>query len=98
MTAQRARAYGQVTRLLKGLEPDGLSSEEKERVRSAADSLVFCHDLHADESARTAIVDLESLVRNLVDSGRWTKSQASALVWSVLACGPPEPVIHRPAA
>lgn len=98
MTAQRARAYGQVCKLLDELSSDHLSDAEVARVRSAADSLVLCGDLHADETARSAIVDLEALARQLTETNRWPETRANELVWAVLACGPREPVIHRAAA
>lgn len=95
MTAQRARAYFAVTELLNASE---LAQHEQDRVREAADSLVLCRDLHADETARAAIVDMEALARELAERERWSKTRAGELVWAVLACGPHDPVIRRVAA
>lgn len=97
ITAQRARAYAEVVELLNDIPEDRLSEPERERVRTAADNLVLCRDLHADETARATIVDLESLARQLADKG-WSEMRAGELVWAVIACAPVDPVIHRAAA
>ena len=97
MTAQRARAYAEVLELLNDIPADRLPEPERERVRTAADDLVLCRDLHADETARATIVDLESLARQLTGRG-WPEVRAGELVWAVIACGPVDPVIHRVAA
>ena len=98
MTAQRARAYSEVVRLLERTPADQLSGPERERVRTGADNLVLCQDLHADETARATIVDLEALARHLTRASGWSETRAGELVWAVLACGPVDPVIHRAAA
>lgn len=97
MTAQRARAYAEVIELLNEIPEDRLSEPERERVRAAADDLVLCQDLHADETARATIVDLEALARQLTAKG-WSEMRAGELVWAVIACAPIDPVIHRAAA
>ena len=98
MTAQRARAYGRLMQAIGDIDPSQVTEAHCDRIRAAADSLVLCEDLHSDEGARAAIVDLEALARELNSSGRLSKRRADELVWAVLACGPTEPVLHRSAA
>jgi hypothetical protein len=97
MTAERARAYGDLIRMLDGLGPARLWPSERSRVRAAADSLVLCDDLHEDEAARTAVVDVGALGRDLTESDRWSKRRAGELVTAVLACGPREIVLPQAA-
>jgi hypothetical protein len=95
VTAQRAHAYGQVMRTVRD-DADAFEPAQRERLRAAADSLLFCQDLHADENARAALVDVEALARELVRRG-WSEGRAGALVWDVIGCGPATPVLHRAA-
>lgn len=97
MTAQRARAYTRVMRALRDERSRPLEPAQRERVRAAADSLLFCRDLHSDEAARAALVDIEALARELSSNRAWPEHQAGALVWSVIDCGPATPVVHRAA-
>jgi hypothetical protein len=88
MTPQRARAYARVTRTLKDLGPAKLLPAEQERIRRAADTLVFCADLVSSPAARAELSELYELRDNLVSSGRWTPERASVLLDDLWACGP----------
>jgi hypothetical protein len=74
-----------------------LEPEQRERVRAAADSLIFCQDVQADEHARAALIDIEALARELSSNPAWPEHRAGALVWSVVDCGPASPAVDRAA-
>lgn len=86
MNADRANAYTQLVDLMRDVGQVKLQPEEQERVRSAADVLVFAGVW--DDEARDALEDVESLADHLVDSGRWELETAERLVEVVRACGP----------
>ena len=65
-----------------------LQGDEQERVRSAADVLLFCEDVSHDDAAHDALADIDALQRLLVESGRWTEARASQLADDLRACGP----------
>jgi hypothetical protein len=65
-----------------------LQGDEQERVRSAADVLLFCDDVSHDDAAREALADIEALEHLLVESGRWTEERATRLADDIRACGP----------
>jgi hypothetical protein len=44
MTSMRVVAYRRVMKTLQGIGAPALSAAEQERVREAADSLLFCRD------------------------------------------------------
>ena len=52
MSPERTNAYRRVLQSLDELGPSKLQSGEQDRIREAADSLIFCQVLGADESAR----------------------------------------------
>jgi hypothetical protein len=89
MNTERTQAYGRVVKTLEDLGPAKLQPAEQDRVREAADTLIFAVDL---ESARTALADVDALSEHLVASGRWTDERADQLVRDLLACGPVTPV------
>jgi hypothetical protein len=89
MTPERARAYQRVVKTLGELGPSKLLSSEEERIRDAADDLVFAASLPADEAAGAALQDIECLCRDLVESGRWDRDRAMRLADDVYSCGPP---------
>jgi hypothetical protein len=89
MTSDRTQAYGRVIKTLEDLGPAKLQPAEQDRVRDAADTLIFAADL---EEARTTLEDVEALVEHLVASGRWTAERADQLAADLLACGPVTPV------
>ena len=88
MSPERTSAYRRVTQTLAELGPSKLWDGEQDRVRFAADSLIFCADLDADETTQTALMDAELLIADLVESGRWTQPTADRLHDDLLGCGP----------
>jgi hypothetical protein len=89
MTSERTQAYGRVVKTLDDLGPTKLQPAELERIRDAADTLIFA--VTADE-VRPAMADVQALVHHLVESGRWTDERADQLLDDVEACGPMSPV------
>jgi hypothetical protein len=89
MTAERTQAYGRVMKTLKDMGPAKLQPAEQDRIRDAADNLIFAADL---DEARTALMDIEALAEHLVASGRWTSERADQLASDLVACGPVAPV------
>jgi hypothetical protein len=89
MTSDRTQAYGRVVRTLEDLGPAKLQPAEQDRVRDAADNLIFASDL---DQARAAVEDVEALISHLVASGRWTHERADELGRDLIACGPVSPV------
>ena len=87
MTPQRSHAYGRVMRTLEDLGPAKLLAYEQDRIRHAADSMVFSGDLTSHD-ARRAYQAIEELAARLVDSGRWTAERAGRLLDDVWSCGP----------
>ena len=67
MTSERTQAYGRVIKTLEDLGPSKLQPVEQERIRDAADNLIFAADL---AEARAALIDVEELVEHLVATGR----------------------------
>ncbi len=87
MTSERAQAYGRVVHTLDDLSATKLNAAEQDRIRDAADTLLFSEDPTAG-ATRTALDDIEALTRHLVDAGRWTDQRAQQLLDDVTACGP----------
>ena len=85
MNNERTQAYGRVVKTLEELGPTKLQPTEQERVREAADTLIFAADL---DDARAAMADVDSLAEHLVASDRWSEERARQLVDDLLACGP----------
>ena len=85
MNTERTQAYGRVVKTLDELGPTKLQPIEQDRVRDAADTLIFAADL---DDARAAMADVESLAEHLVASDRWSEERAKQLVDDLLACGP----------
>jgi hypothetical protein len=83
MNAERTQAYGRVIKTLDDLGPAKLQPAEQERIRDAADTLIFAADL---EEARATLADVDALAEHLVASGRWTSERADQLVSDLLAC------------
>jgi hypothetical protein len=89
MTSDRTQAYGRVIRTLEDVGPTKLHESEQERVRNAADTLIFASTL---EEAREALEDVDVLSEHLVATGRWSEERASELARDILSCGPLSPV------
>ena len=85
MTNERTQAYGRVVKTLEHLGPTKLQPAEQDRVREAADTLIFASGV---EETRAAMADIETLADHLVASDRWSEERARQLVDDLLACGP----------
>lgn len=88
MTPERAHAYQRVIQTLTEMGPSKLLGDEQERIRDAADNLIFSRDLAQDAPAREAMADVERLCRALVHSARWEEAAAMRLANDVSRCGP----------
>jgi hypothetical protein len=88
MSPERTHAYQRVMQTLNDLGPSKLLAGEQERIRYAADSLIFSPDLREDPAARQALADVEGLCRALVESGRWAELTATRLTDDLSRCGP----------
>jgi hypothetical protein len=89
MNSERTQAYGRVIKTLEDLGPAKLQPAEQERIREAADNLIFASGF---EEARAAIEDVDVLVEHLTASGRWTGDRGRRLLEDLLGCGPVTPV------
>jgi hypothetical protein len=89
MTSERTQAYGRVLRTLEDVGPTKLHESEQERIREAADTLIFAATL---EEARAALEDVDALAEHLVATERWSDERAAELAQDILACGPLAPV------
>ncbi len=88
MSPERSQAYHRVLKTLHDIGPAKLQPDEQELIRTAADSLVLCFDLFADDAATAALDDAETLCRALVQRGRWQSTTAARLAADIRACGP----------
>jgi hypothetical protein len=73
---------------LNDLGPSKLQAPEQDRIRNAADNLIFSSDMTKDVAAHEALDDVERLCRALVESGRWEQVTADGLARDVAECGP----------
>jgi hypothetical protein len=89
MTSDRTQAYGRVIKTLEDVGPAKLQPDEQDRIRDAADTLIFAAE---PEDARAALEDVEGLAEHLVGSGRWAAERAQQLVQDLTDCGPVAPV------
>jgi len=85
MNSERTQAYGRVVRTLQDVGPAKLHDTEQERIRDAADTLIFAA---TDEEARATLATVEALTEQLVGSGRWSEERAAELAHDLTACGP----------
>jgi hypothetical protein len=90
MTSERTQSYTRVVRTLDDLGPTKLQAGEQQRIRDAADTLIFSAGI--EDAERAAIADVEALIEFLAASGRWTTERAGELRDDVLGCGPLAPV------
>jgi len=88
MSPTRTQAYRRVMHTLAELGPAKLLPAEQDRIRIAADNLIFSADLVQDVAALDALEDIERLCGALVQSGRWEQTTASRLADDVRDCGP----------
>jgi len=87
MTSMRTVAYRRVMRTLRGVDAPPLSTSEQDRIREAADALLFCRDVD-DADVRWTLVDVAVICDGLVDAERWTQRRAQQLLDDIWACGP----------
>jgi hypothetical protein len=85
MNRERTQAYGRVMRTLADVGPTKLHGSEQDRIREAADTLIFAA---APEEAAAALADLDALCEHLVASDRWTAERAADLLRDLTHCGP----------
>ena len=78
MNSERTQAYGRIVKTLEDLGPAKLLADEQERIREAADTLIFASG--PDEHVVAALEDVRALAGHLAESGRWTEERAAALV------------------
>lgn len=97
MSPERSNAYRRVMKTLEDMGPSKLLDDEQQRIRYAADNLIFCADLETDAEAQDTLVDVEELCRTLVESGRWEQVTALRLADDVYQCGPTTPAILQAA-
>jgi hypothetical protein len=88
MSPERTHAYRRVVQTLSDLGPSKLLAPEQDRIRCAADTLIFSSDLAHEPAAEEALADVERLCRALVESGRWEYVTAVRLSDDVRQCGP----------
>ena len=92
MNSDRARAYGRLMTTVNDEGPEPLKPDERTLVREAADALLFCEDLAADEEARDGLTRVGDLAGDLVASGRWGPERAEQLLRDIESSGPMAPV------
>jgi hypothetical protein len=80
-------AYRRVMRTLRGLNAPALFPVEQDRVREAADALLFARHLD-DDDVRWALAEAAVLADELIDAERWTPRRARQLLDDIRACGP----------
>jgi len=98
MNAERTNAYRRVLNTIAELGPSKLQDGEEDRIRFAADSLIFCADLSGDEAAREALLETQLMLDALVESGRWEQVTADRLASDLRGCGPAPEAIELRAA
>jgi hypothetical protein len=97
MSPERSNAYRRVMKTLDDVGPSKLLDGEQQRIRCAADNLVFSTDLNTDVDAREALHDVDALCKTLVESGRWEQVSATKLAEDIFQCGPAEPAVLQAA-
>ena len=98
MSPERSHAYSRVLHTLAELGPSKLQPAEQDRIRNAADSLLFCVGIGRDDDAREAFEDADLLLERLIESGRWERKTARQLADDLWACGPEVAEIELPQA
>jgi hypothetical protein len=97
MSPERSKAYRRLMKTLDDMGPSKLLDAEQQRIRYAADNLVFSTDLTTDVEACDALEDVATLCRALVESGRWEQATAMRLVDDVCECGPASRIVLQAA-
>ncbi|HUJ35355.1 MAG TPA: hypothetical protein VLW51_09095 [Solirubrobacteraceae bacterium] len=97
MSPERSHAYRRVMKTLDDMGPSKLLESEQQRIRYAADNLIFSTDLRTDVEACDALEDVAALCRALVESERWEQATAMRLVDDVCECGPASSLVLQAA-
>ena len=71
--------------------PTKLQPDERDLVRAAADSLIFCENVAGEEDALEALEQVRELAGRLVESERWLEETAERLLRDLDATGPLAP-------
>jgi hypothetical protein len=87
MSPERTQAYKRVMRTLSELGPSKLLDSEQDRVRDAADTLIFSSGLSDEQASIDALADADELCRDLVANGRWERVTAAQLAQDLRGCG-----------
>jgi hypothetical protein len=85
MNSDRTHAYGRVVKTLDDLGPAKLQPAELDRIREAADTLIFAG---SPDEARAVLADVRELTDHLVSVDRWTEERAEQLLSDLQDCGP----------
>lgn len=88
MTSERAQAYGRLMRRLRSADAAGLLPHEEDRIREAADALLFCSNDWSDEQTLEELGEAVRLVEGLAEEGRWQDAHAQLVLRELRACGP----------
>jgi hypothetical protein len=72
---------------LRGFDASALSAVEQDRLREAADALLFARDLD-DGDVQWALAEVAVLADELIDAAHWTPRRARQLLDDIWACGP----------
>lgn len=88
MSPERTQAYKRVMRTLSDLGPTKLLDGEQDRVRTAADTLIFCSADGDEQTVEETLADVDELCRDLVASERWEPVTAERLARDLRDCGP----------
>jgi hypothetical protein len=82
---------------LEDIGPTKLLESEQQRIRYAADNLIFSTDLNIDVQACDALEDVAALCRALVESGRWEQApRCASSTMSASAVRPPRSLSRPP--
>ena len=88
MSPERSHAYRRVMKTLSDLGASKLQPSEQDRIRDAADALIFSVELDENAAVDAALKDLDELLNALVECGRWQRETADRLADDVYQCGP----------
>ena len=69
MSPERSNAYRRVMKTLEDVGPSKLLDSEQQRIRYAADNLIFAADLSTDVEAQDALADVVALCDVLTRAG-----------------------------
>lgn len=88
MSPERSHAYRRVMKALSDLGSSKLQPGERDRIREAADALIFSVGVDENSAASAALEDVDDLLNALVTCGRWQRETAERLADDVYRCGP----------